>query len=406
MRPAEVQASPSGAGIHSIEEIFEASCPADLKTNEFDYDLPPEFIAQTAAEPRDASRLMVVHRTTERIEHRVFRDLGEYLRPGDLLILNQTRVIPARLFGHKVATGGRVEILLLTRHDAHTWEALTRGKGLRPGVAVQLDAQRAGGTAVEGSVRQAVGGAQAVPGPLARILAETESGGRLIRFDQAVEPLLEDWGVLPLPPYIHRPLDDPERYQTVYGRIDGSVAASTAGLHFTPELLVDLRRMGVEMGMVTLHIGLDTFRPVKEEMVRDHQIHTEWCEVSAAVAEQVNRARLEGRRVIAVGTTVVRALESAAGGGRASQAADCGAEGEACGWRTVSAYAGQTDLFIYPGYRFRVVQAMITNFHLPRSTLLMLVSAFAGKSLVLSAYQEARDEGYRFFSFGDAMLLL
>lgn len=376
-----------------------------MKTTDFDYDLPPDFIAQTPVEPRDASRLMVVHRATERIEHRRFCDLGEYLRSGDLLVLNQTRVIPARLFGRKVETGGKVEILLLVRREEHTWEALTRGKGLRPGVIVELEAKRPAHPVPEGSAQEVAYGQRQVSPIQARIVAETESGGRLIRFDEAIEPLLEDWGVVPLPPYIHQPLDDPERYQTVYGRIDGSVAASTAGLHFTPELLVDLRRMGVEMGFVTLHIGLDTFRPVKEDLVRNHQIHREWYEVTAPVAEQISRARLEGRRVIAVGTTVVRALESAAGGRKDRDVVECGPGGEACAWRTVSAYAGQTALFIYPGYRFRVVESMITNFHLPRSTLLMLVSAFAGKNLILRAYQEARNEGYRFFSFGDAMLL-
>jgi S-adenosylmethionine:tRNA ribosyltransferase-isomerase len=215
-------------------------------------------------------------------------------------------------------------------------------------------------------------------------------------------------GVVPLPPYIHEPLADSERYQTVFGQIEGSVAASTAGLHFTPELLVSLRRMGAEMAFITLHIGLDTFRPVKEEQVAEHQIHTEWYELTAPVAEQVNRAKLEGRRVIAVGTTVVRALESAAGGPSEFRPGmeGCDPEGESCAWRTVSAYAGPTDLFIYPGYRFRAVDLMLTNFHLPRSTLLMLVSAFAGRDLVSRAYQEAIRQQYRFFSFGDAMLLI
>ncbi|MGD8623786.1 MAG: tRNA preQ1(34) S-adenosylmethionine ribosyltransferase-isomerase QueA [Anaerolineae bacterium] len=355
-----------------------------MKTDDFDYELPQELVAQTPVEPRDASRLMVVHRDTGRIEHRVFAQVAEYLRPGDLLVLNQTRVIPARLFGRKAKTGGKVELLLLDRRDERTWEALVRGKHLRPGITVELGGQ-----------------AEAPPRARAEIVAVTESGGRLLRFDQPIEPLLDDLGVVPLPPYIHHPLDDPERYQTVYGRVEGSVAASTAGLHFTPELLVDLRRAGVKMAFITLQIGLDTFRPVKAERVEDHQIHSEWYEVTAPVAEQVNRARLEGRRVIAVGTTVVRALESAAGGTEA-----CGEEGAACGWRTVSAFAGSTDLFIYPGYRFRAVEAMITNFHLPRSTLLMLVSAFAGRELIQGAYREAVDEGYRFFSFGDAMLLL
>ena len=362
-----------------------------MKTSGFDYDLSPELIAQTPIEPRDASRLMVVHRAAGQIEHRTFHDVGEYLRAGDLLVLNQTRVIPARLFGRKAGTGGQVELLLLTRHGEHVWEALVRGKGLRPGTRVELQA-------ASHKLQDKAQTTQHAPPTMAEIVAETESGGRLVRFDRPVEPLLDELGTVPLPPYIHRPLADPERYQTVYGRIEGSVAASTAGLHFTPELLVDLRQKGVEMAFVTLHIGLDTFRPVKEEEVEEHQIHTEWYELTASVAEEVNRARLEGRRVIAVGTTVVRALESAAAG--------CAGEGQACAWRTVSAYSGPTALFIYPSYRFRVVEAMITNFHLPRSTLLMLVSAFAGQELILRAYQEAIQQRYRFFSFGDAMLLL
>jgi S-adenosylmethionine:tRNA ribosyltransferase-isomerase len=348
-----------------------------VKTNDFDYELPPERIAQTPVEPRDASRLMVVHRGTGQIEHRIFCDVGDYLRAGDLLVMNQTRVIPARLLGRKAATGGRVELLLLNRRDEHTWEALVRGKGLRPGTRIEL-----------------------LPGHSAEIVALAESGGRLVRFEQPVDDLLARAGIVPLPPYIREPLADPERYQTVYGRVEGSVAASTAGLHFTPELLLDLRRRGVEMAFVTLNIGLDTFRPVKEEEVEAHHIHSEWYQVTAPVAEQINRARLEGRRIVAVGTTVVRSLESAAA------AARCGPDGEACGWRAVAAHTGPTELFIYPGYRFCIVDAMITNFHLPRSTLLMLVSAFAGRELILRAYGEALRECYRFFSFGDAQLLL
>ena len=378
-----------------------------MKTSDFDYELPPEYIAQTPIEPRDTSRLMVVHRATGQIEHRIFGDIREYLHSGDLLVLNQTRVIPARLFGRKAKTGGKVELLLLNRRDERTWEALTRGKKLRPGTHIEFDGPGSG--------------EQESPPTHARaeILAETESGGRLIRFEEPIEPLLDRLGIVPLPPYIHKPLNNPERYQTVYGRVEGSVAASTAGLHFTPDLLVDLRRMGVEMAFITLHIGLDTFRPVKEEQVTDHQIHTEWYELVAPVAEQINRAKLAGRRVVAVGTTVVRALESAAGGATvpvSDQPEDspqfqlapesCEPEGQACAWRTVSAYTGPTDLFIYPGYRFRVVDVMITNFHLPRSTLLMLVSAFSGQDLIAQAYQEAIQERYRFFSFGDAMLLL
>lgn len=369
-----------------------------LKTSDFDYRWPQELIAQMPVEPRDASRLLVVHRETGELEHRAFRDVGAYSRPGDLLVLNQTRVIPARLFGRKAGTGGQVELLLLNRRDERTWEALVRGKGLRPGVRVELQAASPSTALRTGSKQQAISNTQYPISVQAEIVGELESGSRLIRFTQPIEPLLGELGVMPLPPYIHTPLADPERYQTVYGRVEGSAAASTAGLHFTPELLVDLRRAGVEMAFVTLHIGLDTFRPVKEDEIEAHQIHTEWYEVTAPVAEQVNRARLEGRRVIAVGTTVVRALESAAGG--------CAPDGEVCGWRAVSTYAGPTELFIYPGYQFRAVDAMITNFHLPRSTLLLLVSAFAGRELIFRAYEAAIRERYRFFSFGDAMLLL
>jgi len=370
-----------------------------MKASDFDYYLPPELIAQTPIEPRDASRLMVTYRATGQIEHRLFREVVDYLQSGDLLVLNQTRVIPARFHGRKATSGGRVEILLLARRDERTWEALVGGKGLRPGTRIALQAA---------SHQEQRGGEHAPSHPkaeqsgqvMAEIVAETESGGRLVRFDQPIEPLWGELGQVPLPPYIHQPLADPERYQTVYARVDGSAAAPTAGLHFTPELLVDLRRRGIELAFVTLHIGLDTFRPVKEEEIEAHRMHTEWYELTASTAEQINRARLEGRRVIAVGTTAVRALESAAGGGSPA--------GQACGWQTVSARpaTGPTDLFIYPGYRFRVVEAMITNFHLPRSTLLMLVSAFSGRELILHAYEEAIRQRYRFYSFGDAMLLL
>jgi S-adenosylmethionine:tRNA ribosyltransferase-isomerase len=370
-----------------------------MKTSDFEYELPPELIAQTPVEPRDASRLMVVHRPTEQIEHRIFRDVGMYLQPGDLLVLNRTRVIPARLFGRKAGTGGKVELLLLKQRDDRTWEALVRGKKLRPGTRIELHDSRLGSHAADHPEK-------AGKSIAAEIFAEIESGGRLVRFEKPVESVLDELGVLPLPPYIHMPLANPERYQTVYGRIEGSVAASTAGLHFTPELLMELRRVGVEMAFITLHIGLDTFRPVKEESIEDHQIHTEWYELTAPAAERINHARLEGRRVIAVGTTVVRALESAARGSTGLPAGACVPEGDVCGWRTVSAYAGATGLFIYPGFTFRVVDAMITNFHLPRSTLLMLVSAFAGRDLMLHAYKEAICLRYRFFSFGDAMLLV
>ncbi len=355
-----------------------------MKTSEFDYHLPPHLIAQTPIEPRDASRLLVLHRETGHIEHRHFRDIGDYLRPGDLLIGNESRVIPARLFGRKVPTGGRVELLLLARRGERTWEALVRGRKVRPGTRLEI-----------GQGQRAVGG---------NVLEVTASGGRLIEFERPIEPLLPELGVVPLPPYIHHPLADPERYQTIYARVEGSVAAPTAGLHFTPELLLQLRKRGVQFAFVDLKIGLDTFRPVSEDKVEEHRIHTEECELRPEVAEQINRAVLEGRRVIAVGTTAVRVLETAAGG-------QCRATNEPtsdgpCALRTVSAFRGTTDLFIYPGYQFRVVQALITNFHLPRSTLLMLVSAFAGKELIERAYREAIAREYRFYSFGDAMLIL
>ncbi len=386
-----------------------------MKTADFDYHLPAELIAQTPVEPRDSSRLLVVRRATGELEHRHFHDLPEYLRPGDLLVANQSRVIPARLFGRKAPgpggrPGGKVELLLLNRRDDRVWEVLVRGRGLRPGGIVQIPAP-------PDALHQR---------PVRAVIEEvTPSGSRLVRFDPPVDEWLWDVGQVPLPPYIHEPLADPERYQTVYSRTEGSSAAPTAGLHFTPELLIALRRMDVELAFVTLHIGLDTFRPVREDQVEAHQIHTEWCELTSEVARRVNQARLGSRRVIAVGTTVVRVLESAAracaSGVRPQKDASLGLQASpsgapvgyppgsgtlACGWRTVTAFAGLTDLFIYPGYRFRVTDALLTNFHLPRSTLLMLVSAFAGRDLILRAYEAAMRQRYRFYSFGDAMLIL
>ncbi|NLE75129.1 MAG: tRNA preQ1(34) S-adenosylmethionine ribosyltransferase-isomerase QueA [Chloroflexi bacterium] len=355
-----------------------------MKTDLFDYQLPPERIAQQPMEPRDASRLLVLRRGDAALEHRSFRHLAEYLQPGDRLVFNQTRVIPARLFGHKSQTGGKVEILLLHRHDATTWEALVGGKGLRPGTELTLTPARPASNGQE-------------PALTADVLAETEAGGRLLRFARPLEPELDRLGAVPLPPYIHEPLADPERYQTVYAREDGSSAAPTAGLHFTGELLLNLREMGVGFSFLTLHIGMDTFRPVKAEEVEQHQIHTETCTLSETAAREINETRLAGGRIVAVGTTVVRALESAA--------QPCQEDG-LCPLAPVRAFSGPTSLFITPGYRFRAVQAMVTNFHLPRSTLLMLVSAFAGRERILQAYQEAIDLGYRFFSFGDAMLIL
>ncbi len=375
-----------------------------MKTSEFDYHLPPDLIAQTPIEPRDASRLLVVDRSTGELGHRVFRDIVEYLRPGDLLVGNNSRVIPARLHGVK-PTGGAVEIFLLrpaaplppnpggrdspqtwgTGGGAACWECLVGGKRLRPGVQVQIRPDRS---------------------IIATILAETESGGRLVAFDPPVEAWLWNAGQVPLPPYIHTPLADPERYQTVYSRIEGSVASSTAGLHFTPELLMRLRERGVNLAFVTLHIGLDTFRPVQAENIEEHQIHREWAELSAETARRINETRLAAGRVIAIGTTVVRTLESAAKIALGCRPCDDVPAGAVCGWQTVAAFTGETDLFIRPGYAFRAVDVMVTNFHLPRSTLLMLVGAFTGKGLMDRAYAEAIRERYRFYSFGDAMLIL
>jgi len=360
-----------------------------LLIRDYDYELPPELIAQTPIEPRDAARLLVIHRDTGELEHRVFRDIVEYLRPGDLLVANDSRVIPARLFARKVPTGGRVELLLLNRRDRTTWEVLVGGRRVREGT--RLEVRREQGS-------QTGEGAEA-PHLSAEVIQVLDGPRRVVRFDRPVEEVWDELGEVPLPPYIHEPLRDPERYQTVYARAEGSAAAPTAGLHFTPELMHRLREMGVEFAWVTLHIGLDTFRPVTEERVTEHKMHSEYCELSPQTAEQVNQAKLAGRRIIAVGTTAVRVLETAA-----LKAVEIAGEG--CPWQTVAAFSGPTDLFIYPGFQFRVVDALITNFHLPRSTLLLLVSAFAGRELILRAYREAVRQQYRFYSFGDATLIV
>lgn len=339
-----------------------------MKTADFDYDLPPERIAQTPVEPRHASRLMALNRRSGEIAHSTFREIGKFFQPGDALVLNQTRVIPARLFARKVPSGGRVELLLLRRLDETGWEALVGGKGLHAGRKLAVD-----------------GGIEA------EIESDLEGSRRVVRFASPVEPALERVGNVPLPPYIHEPLQDRERYQTVYARVPGSAAAPTAGLHFTPELLAEIEAQGVRVVTLTLHVGLDTFAPVTEEDPHEHQIHTEWCELTPQAAEQLNATIREGRRIVAVGTTSVRTLETAA------------VRVEAM--RAVRPFSGPTDLFILPGYSFRVVDAMVTNFHLPRSTLLMLVSAFAGQDLVRRAYDLAIQEKYRFYSFGDAMLI-
>lgn len=339
-----------------------------MKTADFDYDLPIERIAQTPVEPRQNSRLFVVNRSSGAFEHRRFYEVGDYLSPGDLMVINETRVIPARIHARK-DTGGMVELLLLRRESDCVWEALVGGKRMVAGRKLVV-----------------------TDGLRAEVESELEGSRRLIRFSEPVEPYLEQIGEMPLPPYIHTRLDDPERYQTVYARRPGSAAAPTAGLHFTPQLIAQLERQGIRFASVTLHVGLDTFAPVTEEDPTQHKIHTEWCEVTEAAAQAVNETRKAGRRVIAVGTTSVRTLESAARSARGDE--------------VIRPFAGPTDLFILPGYEFRVVDAMITNFHLPKSTLLMLVSAFAGRDLILKAYREAIDREYRFYSLGDAMLIL
>ena len=366
-----------------------------MRTSEFDYQLPPEQIAQTPIEPRDAARLMVVHRDSGQIEHRIFRDIVEHLRPADLLVANDSRVIPARLFARKVPTGGRVELLLLRRRGERTWEALVKGRKVVPGTRLGLlPAASAGRShpAIQPSSQLSSG---AIVG---EVLEITPSGARLIEFDQPITPHLDALGEMPLPPYIHEPLADSERYQTVYARVQGSVAAPTAGLHFTPQLIDEIQARGVEFAFVTLHIGLDTFRPVQTEQIEDHPLHSEYAVLPPETAEAINRTRQAGGRIIAIGTTAVRALETA---GQLSIV-----NGQ---WSMVNsqfaAFSGWTDLFIYPGYQFQAVDALITNFHLPRSSLLMLVSAFAGKDLILRAYREATEKNYRFYSFGDAMFI-
>ncbi len=338
-----------------------------MNTSDFDYHLPESSIAQTPIEPRDSSRLLVLHRDTGTLEHKIFREIGEYLHPDDLLVLNQTRVIPARIFARK-ATGGRIELLLLRREDELTWQCLVGGKGVRVATKLQIE-----------------------DGPQAEIAKVLNGSERLIQFAEPIEPYFPKIGNVPLPPYIHESLKDPERYQTVYAREPGSAAAPTAGLHFTPRLLGELQKQGVKIAYLTLHVGLDTFAPVTESNPQEHKIHTEWCELNQETANLINQTKQSGGRVIAVGTTSVRTLESAATENLNSR---------------ISAFIGSTSLYILPGYQFKIVDAMITNFHLPKSTLIMLVSAFAGRERTLSAYETAIRTGYRFYSFGDAMLIL
>lgn len=344
-----------------------------MKTSDFEYHLPESSIAQTPAEPRDSSRLLVLHRNTGALEHHIFREVGEYLRAGDLLVLNQTRVIPARIYARK-ETGGRVELLLLRRRDTLIWEALVGGKGLRVGKKVRVE-----------------------NGPDAEIIEILDGSERVMRFSEPIEPYFSKVGNVPLPPYIHEKLNDPERYQTVFAREPGSAAAPTAGLHFTPRLLDELQAKGVKIAYVTLHVGLDTFAPVTEDDPEQHKIHTEWCELSQETADLINETKKSGGRVVAVGTTSVRTLESAASANQRSKIDNV---------VSVAAFTGPTSLFILPGYQYKIVDVMITNFHLPKSTLLMLVSAFAGREKILETYEIAIREGYRFYSFGDAMLIV
>jgi len=339
-----------------------------LSTDMFDYELPKEFIAQTPAEPRDHSKLLVYERQTDAVRHRHFYNLPEYLRAGDVLVINETRVLPARLMGRR-ETGGVIELLLLNRREKDIWETLARpGRRIRPGDRLVFS-----------------------EGLSADVLESLEDGGRLVRFnyDGVFEEILDALGQMPLPPYITERLENKERYQTVYSKETGSAAAPTAGLHFTPELLNKIREMGVKIVPVLLHVGLGTFRPVKVRDVAEHKMHSEYYSLSPQAADAINKAKASGGRIISVGTTSTRVLETV-----------CGEDG------VIRAGTGWTDIFIYPGYKFKCVDCLITNFHLPQSTLLMLVSAFCSREKILEIYEEAKKEDYRFFSFGDAMLII
>ena len=355
-----------------------------MKTSDFDYELPQELIAQDPLERRDSSRLMVLDKVTGEITHRHFYDITEYLRAGDCLVLNNTRVIPARLIGHRDPSGGMAELLLLKRLDADRWECLVKpGKRLRVGADISFG---------DGLLK-------------ATVTEVHDDGNRVVEFyyDGIFEEVLDTLGEMPLPPYITHKLADKNRYQTVYAKYDGSAAAPTAGLHFTPELLDRVRDMGVNIAEVTLHVGLGTFRPVQVEDVDDHRMHSEFYRVPQEAAELINRTKREGGRIISVGTTSTRTLEAAAGELLTGEGPAVDSDGKPI-W--LSPTSGNTEIFIYPGYEFKVVDALITNFHLPQSTLLMLVSAMAKRDHVLAAYEEAVRERYRFFSFGDAMFIV
>ena len=340
-----------------------------MKTSDFYFDLPEELIAQDPLEDRSSSRLMVLDKNTGEITHRIFHDITEYLKPGDCLVINDTKVIPARLIGEKEDTGAKVEILLLKRKENDVWETLVKpGKKCRPGARVTF-----GGGELKAEIKEVL-----------------PDGNRLVQFEYEgiFEEVLDRLGQMPLPPYITHKLKDKNRYQTVYAKYEGSAAAPTAGLHFTKELLSHIESMGVEIARVTLHVGLGTFRPVKVENVLEHHMHSEFYQVTPEAADKINAAKKAGGRIISVGTTSTRTLESVAK-----------EDG------TIVPGSGNTEIFIYPGYRFRAIDGLITNFHLPESTLLMLVSALAGKDHIMAAYAEAVKERYRFFSFGDAMFI-
>ncbi|MDD3840893.1 MAG: tRNA preQ1(34) S-adenosylmethionine ribosyltransferase-isomerase QueA [Clostridia bacterium] len=340
-----------------------------MNKKDFFYQLPESLIAQVPIDKREMSRMMVLGRKDKKIEHKIFKDIVEYLDEGDCLVLNDTRVIPARLIGHREDTHGKMEFVLLRRMERDRWEVL-----VKPGKRAKIGSKFIFG---DGDLK-------------ANVLQKTDSGGRIVEFyySGVFQEVLEKIGQMPLPPYIKNKIEDQERYQTVFAKHEGSAAAPTAGLHFTNSLLEEIAKKGANIAYITLHVGLGTFRPVKEEKIEDHIMHSEYFSIPKTTAEMVNRTKLNGKRVIAVGTTSVRTLESAA-------------QDDA----KINPISGWTDIFIYPGYSFKIVDALITNFHLPESTLLMLVSAFAGREFVMNAYKEAIRERYRFFSFGDAMLV-
>lgn len=340
-----------------------------MRTSDFTYHLPEELIAQRPIRPRDSSRLLIFNRATGEIKHQVFRDITKFLSAGDILVLNETRVLPARLHAKKIPSGGSVEILLLNRLSERIWEVIVGGRRVRSGLRLKI-----------------------AGGPELTILKEVGKGKRIVEFAEPIFNKLEEIGAMPLPPYIHTPLREQDEYQTVFARVPGSSAAPTAGLHFTENLISEIRNMDVTIAKVTLHVGLDTFAPVSEDSPHNHPIHQEWCQVTKDAAELINQVRSSGGRVIAIGTTSVRTLETAA---RSTH-----------GKTTIHPFEGLTGLYILPGYRFKAVDSIITNFHLPKSTLLMMISAFTGREKMIKLYEEAIRRKYRFYSFGDAMFIL